>query len=56
MPIVIKEIHVNTVVEKRVVMPEAVSPEIYRRLKEELLAELSASHPSVTMAGTKKER
>ena len=56
MPVVIKEIHVKTVVEKRVVTSQDISPDLYRRLKEDLLEELTASRPTVPMTGTKKER
>ena len=37
MPIVIKEIHVNTVVEKKVLLPDEVSEQIYIRLKERIV-------------------
>ena len=33
MPIVIKEIHVSTVVEKKVILPEEISERTYERLK-----------------------
>ena len=34
MPIVIKEIHVSTVVEKKVILPEEISERTYERLKQ----------------------
>jgi hypothetical protein len=40
MPLVIKEIHVNTVVEKRVVLPDTISRDLYEKLKEEVKEEL----------------
>ncbi len=40
MAIVIKEIEVKTVVEKRVVDRESISDELYNRLKESIIEEL----------------
>lgn len=47
MPIVIKEIHVNTVVEKKMLLPDEVSEQVYIRLKERIVEELSErdTHP-----------
>ena len=57
MPVVIKEIHVNTVVEKKVLLPDEVSEQVYIRLKERIVDELSErdtySHDG---KGRKKER
>lgn len=57
MPIVIKEIRVNTVVEKKVLLPDEVSEQIYIRLKERIVEELSErdAHPHDDK-GRKKER
>lgn len=41
MPIVIKEIQVNTVVEKKIILPDEVSEQVYLRLKEQIVEELS---------------
>jgi hypothetical protein len=41
MPIVIKEIQVSTVVEKKVILPAEISESTYNRLKEKVLEELS---------------
>ena len=40
MPIVIKEIRVSTVVEKRIVREHEISEDIYKRIKEDVLEEL----------------
>ncbi|WMI93953.1 hypothetical protein [Bacteroides fragilis] len=57
MPIVIKEIHVNTVVEKKVLLPDEVSEQIYIRLKERIVEELSERDThSRDGKGRKKER
>lgn len=42
MPVVIKEIHVSTVVEKKIILPEEISPGAMERLKKAVLEELSA--------------
>lgn len=47
MPIVIKEIHVNTVVEKKIVGKTEISEQVYRRIKEEIMRELSLNHQRV---------
>lgn len=57
MPIVIKEIHVNTVVEKKVVLPEEISARTLELLKEQVIEELladRASEPAVVEG--RKER
>lgn len=57
MPIVIKEIHVNTVVEKKVLLPDEVSEQIYIHLKERIVEELSERDThSRDGKGRKKER
>lgn len=57
MPIVIKEIHVSTVVEKKIILPEEVSPGTVELLKKAVLEELSekeaANH---TVRSDKRER
>lgn len=40
MPIVIKEIRVNTVVEKKIITHQEISEEIYHKIKNEILEEL----------------
>ena len=40
MPIVIKEIRVSTVVEKRIVREHEISEDVYKRIKEDVLEEL----------------
>ncbi len=44
MAIIIKEIRVNTVVEKRVVQDCHISEDVYKRIKSEVLARLSKPH------------
>ncbi len=57
MPIVIKEIRVNTVVEKKVLLSEEVSEQVYARLKEEIVEELSQQNAySFSNRDRKKER
>lgn len=41
MPIVIKEIHVNTVVEKKVVFENTLAESIYAKLREYIAEEVS---------------
>lgn len=41
MPIVIKEIQVKTVVEKKELLPDEIPEQLYRRLKEQVVEELS---------------
>lgn len=57
MPVVIKEIHVSTVVEKKIILPEEVSPGTVELLKKAVLEELSekeaANH---TVRSDKRER
>lgn len=57
MPIVIKEIRVNTVVEKKVLLPDEMSEQVYIQLKERIVEELSErdTHPN-DGKGRKKER
>lgn len=47
MPVVIKEIRVSTVVEKKVLLPEEVPEQVYARFKERIVEELAArdTHP-----------
>lgn len=42
MPIVIKEIRVNTVVEKKFITHQEISEEIYHKIKNEILEELES--------------
>lgn len=41
MPIVIKEIHVNTVVEKKVILEEAIAESVYAKLRAYISEEVS---------------
>ena len=54
MPIVIKEIHVSTVVEKKVILPEEISERTYERLK--VVEELSEHGAGIRAERGKKER
>lgn len=57
MPIVIKEMRVSTVVEKKIILAEEISPEALESLKRAVLEELSEKEehgPSVDIM--KKER
>jgi len=56
MPIVIKEIHVNTVVEKKVILPGEVSEQLYLRLKEQIVEELSVRDSPQHLERGRKER
>ena len=47
MAIVIKEIRVNTVVEKKVVETSDLFEHLYRRIKEEIVRELSLSSQTI---------
>lgn len=41
MTLIIKEIRVNTVIEKKVVQATEVSDEVYKKMKEDIIRELS---------------
>ena len=56
MPIVIKEIHVSTVVEKKVILPEEISERTYERLKQKVVEELSEHGAGIRAERRKKER
>jgi len=56
MPIVIKEIHVNTVVEKKVLLPGEISEQAYARLKERIMEELSQQDTRARNGRGRKER
>lgn len=58
MPVVIKEIHVRTVVERRIVTETEVSEEIMRKIEKRILERLSANRDGqpVERRGWKKER
>ena len=56
MPVVIKEIRVNTVVEKKVVLPEEVSGQVYTRLREQIIEELSQRDTHKRNEKGRKER
>lgn len=55
MAIIIKEIHVDTIVEKKVVQATEIDEQVYRRIKEEVLRDLSGQQQQqMSAAGTKK--
>lgn len=54
MAIIIKEIHVNTLVEKKVVRTTDIDEEVFRKIKEELLRELSGRLQQTGVPGTGK--
>lgn len=57
MPIVIKEIRVNTVIEKKVILPDEMSGQVYLRLKEQIMEELLQQNTySHSEKDRKKER
>lgn len=57
MPIVIKEIRVNTVIEKKVILPDEMSGQAYLRLKEQIMEELLQQNTySHSEKDRKKER
>lgn len=56
MPIVIKEIRVNTVVEKRIVREQEISEDIYKRIKEDVLEELEEQRESNQQKKRRNER
>ena len=56
MPIVMKEIHVSTVVEKKVILPEEISERTYERLKQKVVEELSEHGAGIRAERRKKER
>lgn len=54
MPVVIKEIQVNTVVEKRIILPEEISPRTMELLKKAVLEELSEKEAREHAADVRK--
>lgn len=57
MPIVIKEIHVSTVVEKKVILPEEISPGVMELLTKAVMEELSGKETDRDTADSgKRER
>lgn len=57
MPVVIKEIHISTVVEKKVVLPEEISDRTLEIIKEQVIEELSSGTDSEAAATNgRKER
>lgn len=56
MPIIIKEIRVNTKIEKRIVMQEDIPAVFFDSLKKEILEELSADKDVRNTIGIKRER
>jgi len=56
MPIVIKEIRVNTVVEKKVAPPDEISEQVCLRLREQILEELSLRNPGRDDRRGRRER
>ncbi|WP_159436279.1 hypothetical protein [Bacteroides togonis] len=57
MPIIIKEIQVSTVVEKKIILPEEISPKTLELVKRAVLEELSEmEEPGHTTDIRKRER
>lgn len=56
MPVVIKEIHVNTVIEKKVIVPDKISGSVYDKLKEDIVEELSEKQELSISGKTRRER
>ncbi|SEH86388.1 Hypothetical protein PYTT_1293 [Akkermansia glycaniphila] len=56
MAIVIKEIRVNTVVEKKIVGKTEISDQLYRRLKEDVIRELSLNRQRLQPLQRSKNR
>ena len=56
MPIVIKEIRVSTVVEKRIVREHEISEDVYKRIKEDVLEELEVRTESNPQEKRRNER
>lgn len=56
MPIVIKEMHVKTVIEKKVILPDKISGSIYDKLKEDIVEELSEKQEFPIFEKAKRER
>lgn len=54
MPIVIKEIHVSTVVEKKIILPEEISPGTMELLKKAVLEELAGKEADNHTEGPRK--
>ncbi|MDU1891989.1 MAG: hypothetical protein E6767_14980 [Dysgonomonas sp.] len=55
MPIVIKEIHINTTVEKKVIQKTEIPEHVYQEIKEEIIRELSKK-TGIIAAMKKNER
>lgn len=57
MPIIIKEIQVSTVVEKRIILPDEISPKTLELVKRAVLEELSEiEEPGHPTDNRKRER
>lgn len=56
MPIVIKEIHIRTVVEKRIVTETEVSDEIVRKIESRVLDRLSEENITGQPAGRRQTK
>lgn len=54
MPIVIKEIHVSTVVEKKIILPEEISLGTMELLKKAVLEELAGKEADKHTEGPRK--
>lgn len=52
MPIAIKEIRVNTVIEKKVVQVTEISDDAYKKIKEEIVRELSVRGTATQQVNT----
>ncbi len=56
MPIVIKEIRVNTMVEKQVITHQEISEEVYLKIKNEILEELESRVDEIPQDKRKNNR
>ncbi|WP_188521399.1 hypothetical protein [Bacteroides fragilis] len=57
MPIIIKEIQVSTVVEKKIILPDEISPKTLELVKRAVLEELSEiEEPGLPTDNRKRER
>ncbi len=57
MPVVIKKIHVNTVVEKKVILPEEISGRTLEFIMEQVIEELSSGmYPETVPSDGRRER
>lgn len=56
MPVSIKEIHVNTVIEKKVVQITDISDRVYMRIKEDIIHDLSVQESTFSKTNTEVKK